>query len=88
VAAEKDLAEQAIDEPSTLVAAKRLGLGDGDITRLVGKSESDVRAARIAARAVRCFRIAKHRLVERSETAGSDEVAAVAKALLEVLEAG
>jgi hypothetical protein len=47
-----------------------------------------VRAVRIAARAGRRYRIAKHRLVERSETAGSDEVAAVAKALSEILEVG
>jgi carbamoyl-phosphate synthase large subunit len=55
VAAEATITERA-GEDEVLTAAKRLGFGDGDIARLLGKPEERVRDRRCKAGAIRRYR--------------------------------
>ncbi|MBP1620112.1 MAG: Carbamoyl-phosphate synthase large chain, partial [Acidobacteria bacterium] len=55
VAAEPVLADAAAGD-GTLAAAKRLGFGDADLARLLGKGEDEVRARRLDAGIVRRYR--------------------------------
>ena len=56
VAAERAIVDGGLGDFETLAAAKRLGFGDADLARLLRRPESEVRAARSAAGAVRRYR--------------------------------